>query len=148
MPAQAEAIRDLREKAGYLLRRAFQRSLALFAEETRAFDITGPQYIILVALALRPGVDQNSLAETVDLDRWTTGDVLARLERRGLLAREVDRADRRCRKLFLTEAGEEMVREMEPTGVQVNHKLLAPLDAAEQREFLRLLRKLLGVREG
>ncbi len=147
MPAQAEAIRGLREKAGYLLRRAFQRSQALFAEESRAFDITAPQYIILVALALRPGVDQNSLAETVDLDRWTTGDVLARLERRGLLAREVDRADRRCRKLFLTEAGEELVRDMEASGVRVNHRLLAPLSPDEQHEFLRLLRKLMDVRE-
>ena len=148
MPAQAEAIRDLREKAGYLLRRAFQRSQALFTEDTRDLDITSPQYIILVALALRPGVDQNSLAETVDLDRWTTGDVLARLERRGLLAREVDRSDRRCRKLVLTPAGEELVQELEPTTMRVNDKLLAPLDNEEQREFLRLLRKLVGVREG
>jgi DNA-binding MarR family transcriptional regulator len=147
MPAQAEAIRDLREKAGYLLRRAFQRAQALFTEETRELDITSPQYIILVALALRPGVDQNSLAETVDLDRWTTGDVLARLERRGLLAREVDRSDRRCRKLFLTEAGDQLVQEMEPTTMRVNDKLLAPLSAAEQRELLRLLRKLVGERE-
>ncbi len=147
MPAQAEAIRDLREKAGYLLRRAFQRGQALFTEETRDLDITSPQYIILVALALRPGVDQNSLAETVDLDRWTTGDVLARLERRGLLAREIDISDRRCRKLVLTPAGEHLVQELEPTTVRVNDKLLAPLDATEQRELLRLLRKLVGVRE-
>ncbi len=147
MPAQAEAIRDLREKAGYLLRRAFQRSVALFTEATRDRDITSPQYVILVALALRPGVDQNSLAETVDLDRWTTGDVLARLERRGLVAREVDSADRRCRKLFLTVAGQELVEELEPSGVAVNHRLLAPLEPQEQRELLRLLRKLLGVRE-
>ncbi len=147
MPAQAQAIRDLRDKAGYLLRRAFQRSQALFTEETRDLDITSPQYILLVALALRPGVDQNSLAETVDLDRWTTGDILARLERRGLLAREVDRSDRRCRRLVLTEAGHAVVRQMEPSGISVNQKLLAPLDAEEQREFLRLLRKLVGVRE-
>ena len=148
MQPQAEAIRDLREKAGYLLRRAFQRSVALFTEEARDQDITSPQYIILVALALRPGVDQNSLAETVDLDRWTTGDVLARLERRGLLAREVDLADRRCRKLYLTAAGQALVQGMEPTGVKVNQRLLAPLTAQEQGEFLRLLRKLVGVQEG
>ena len=147
MPAQAQAIRDLRVKAGYLLRRAFQRSQSLFTEETRDLDITSPQYILLVALALRPGVDQNGLAETVDLDRWTTGDVLARLERRGLLAREVDRSDRRCRKLVLTPAGEQLVQELEPTTMRVNDKLLAPLDNEEQREFLRLLRKLVGVRD-
>ncbi len=52
MPLQTEAIRDLRDKAGYLLRRAFQRSLALFTEEARDFDVTSPQYIILVALAV------------------------------------------------------------------------------------------------
>jgi DNA-binding MarR family transcriptional regulator len=148
LQAKAEAVRDLREKAGYLLRRAFQRSLALFAEETREQDITSPQYIILVALALHPGTDQNGLAEAVDLDRWTTGDVLSRLERRGLVERRVDSTDRRCRTLFLTPAGRALVREMEPTGTRVHERILAPLDAGEQREFLRLLRKLLGVVEG
>ncbi len=144
MPAQAEAVRELREKAGYLLRRAFQRSVAIFTEETREQDITSPQYIILVALALRPGTDQASLAEAVDLDRWTTSDVLTRLVRRGLVVRDVDRSDRRCRKLVLTEAGETLVREMEPCGQRVNQRLLAPLEAEEQRELLRLLRKVLG----
>jgi DNA-binding MarR family transcriptional regulator len=146
--AKVEAIRDLREKAGYLLRRAFQRSVALFAEEAREQDITSPQYIILVALALDPGIDQNSLAEAVDLDRWTTGDVLSRLERRGLVTRKVDSTDRRCRTLFLTPVGHRLVQEMEPTGMRVHERILAPLDAAEQREFLRLLRKLLGMAEG
>ena len=144
MPAQAEAVRELREKAGYLLRRAFQRSVAIFTEESREQDITSPQYIILVALALRPGTDQASLAEAVDLDRWTTSDVLTRLVRRGLVVRDVDRSDRRCRKLVLTEAGETLVREMEPCGQRVNQRLLAPLEAEEQRELLRLLRKVLG----
>lgn len=75
MPAEA-AIRDLRDKAGTLFRRAFQRGVAIFAEETRDLDITSGQYVILVALALRPGTDQNSLAEAVDLDHCTTGGVL------------------------------------------------------------------------
>ncbi len=92
-------------------------------------------------------MDQNSLAETVDLDRWTTGDVLVRLERRGLLAREVDRSDRRCRKLHLTPAGQALVEEMEPAGSRAHNRLLTPLSTAEQAELLRLLRKLLGVQE-
>ena len=147
MPAASTAIRELRDKAGFLLRRAFQRSSAIFAEETRELDITGPQYIILVALALRPGMDQNRLAETVDLDRWTTGDVVTRLERRGLLGRAVDSADRRCRRLSLTAEGEALVRALEASGERAHERALQPLDAAEQRELLRLLRKLLGVQE-
>jgi DNA-binding MarR family transcriptional regulator len=56
----------------------------------------------------------------------------------------VDRSDRRCRKLVLTEAGEALVRAMEPCGQRVHQRLLAPLEAEEQRELLRLLRKVLG----
>jgi MarR family transcriptional regulator, lower aerobic nicotinate degradation pathway regulator len=135
----------MRDKAGHLLRRAAQRNLLLFAEAAREFDITHPQYIILLGLALHPGVDQNGLAEAVDLDRWTTGDVVSRLERRGLLTREVDSADRRVRRLHLTPAGAALVQAMEGAGAQVHERLLAPLDAAERGELMRLLRKLLGV---
>ncbi|MFT8243226.1 MarR family winged helix-turn-helix transcriptional regulator [Roseomonas sp. BN140053] len=140
-----ELIHPLSDKPGHLMRRAMQRSSAAYSEEAREFGITGPQHVILVALAHNPGVDQNTLAELVDLDRWTTGDIVARLERAGLVVREVNPRDRRGRLLFLPPAGRRLVRDMAPAVVRTQQRFLAPLSAEEQRQFLHLLRKLVGL---
>ena len=142
-PAEGmEEVLLLRDKPGHLVRRVQQRSVDIFAEESRAFGVTGPQHVIMVALAHNPGVDQNTVAELVDLDRSTTGDVLARLERRGLIERHVNPQDRRGRVLLLSAAGKRMVRDMAPCVARTQARFLAPLSERERQQFLRLLRKM------
>ncbi|WP_424135517.1 MarR family winged helix-turn-helix transcriptional regulator [Roseomonas chloroacetimidivorans] len=139
---RSEDVLLLRDKPGHLMRRVQQRSTSIFAEESREFGVTGPQHVIMVALAHHPGVDQNTVAELVDLDRSTTGDVLARLERRGLILRKVNEEDRRGRVLFLSASGQKMLQDMGPAVARTQERFLAPLSAAERKQFLNLLRKL------
>jgi len=138
-------IHPLRNKPGHLLRRAQQRAAAIYSREAREFGITGVQHVIMVALAHNPGVDQNALAELVDLDRWTTGDVVARLERAGLVVRPVNPNDRRGRLLFLSPEGRSLVEAMVPAVERTQEDILEPLTLTERRELLRLLRKMIGM---
>jgi DNA-binding MarR family transcriptional regulator len=142
-----EVRNPLAEKPGHLLRRAQQRAAAIYSEESQDFGITGAQHVIMVALAHNPGTDQNTLAELVDLDRWTTGDVVARLQRAGLVVRAVNPNDRRGRLVFLAPAGQAVVDRMGAAVERTQRRILAPLSKAEQREFLRLVRKLVGISE-
>ncbi|MFT8246956.1 MarR family winged helix-turn-helix transcriptional regulator [Roseomonas sp. BN140053] len=142
----AAGIHPLRDKPGHLVRCVQQRSATIFAEESREFGVTGPQHVIMVALAHNPGVDQNTVAALVDLDRSTTGDVVARLERRGLIWREVNAADRRGRQLFLSDSGRQMLQDMGPSVERTQDRFLAPLDPDERREFVRLLRKMAALK--
>ena len=92
-----ETYRVLARRPGFLIRRLHQIHLALFAEECGAFGVTPVQYSILTVAAAQPGLDQAALAIEVGVDRTTMADVLARLERRGLIrrsraAREIGRA--------------------------------------------------------
>jgi DNA-binding MarR family transcriptional regulator len=52
-----------------------------------------------------PGLDQNSLAERMALDRTSISALVFRLEQQGLIERAVNGDDRRARVLRLSRAG-------------------------------------------
>ena len=106
---------ELYRRPGFLIRRAQQIAVSLFLEETGALGITNTQYGILLVLKHRPGIDQISVAKLLGLDRSTTGMVLGKLEKAGLIGRCVGE-DRRKRNLALTPAGERMLARLGEPG--------------------------------
>ncbi len=129
---------DLYEQPGHLIRRAQQIAVAMFFDALGR-DVTPVQYAVLRMLQERPGIDQVTLAREVALDTSTTADIAARLEAKGWILREV--LQRRQRRLVLTAAGEAVLARLVPALADMNQGLLGRLDAAEQAEFMRLLRK-------
>jgi DNA-binding MarR family transcriptional regulator/NAD(P)-dependent dehydrogenase (short-subunit alcohol dehydrogenase family) len=136
---------ELRLKPGHLIWRAYQLTWLLFAEEAGTLDITPVQEALLLVLAKRPGIDQKTLADLVALDRSTAGNVIGRLEERGLITRVPNDSDRRARMLSLTPRGEAVSRKLRPIAQRAAERLLAPLDPIERPEFMRLLRKVTGL---
>ena len=77
----------------------------------------------------------------------TSGGVsqrLEKLERAGLITRQVDLADRRRVEVRLTQAGVDLVDSVVANVMEHETKLLTRLDPREQATLVRLLRKLLG----
>lgn len=128
----------LHAEPGHLIRRAHQLAVATF-HDTHGRQITPVQYALLRALQEEPGLDQVTLAQRVALDTSTTADIATRLEGKGWIVREL--LARRQRSLRLTPEGEAMLSDMLPRVAPMYQQLLAPLEPAEQAEFLRLLRK-------
>ena len=133
---------DLHTAPGHLVRRAHQRSVALFMEEAADFDVTPVQFAILHALLEQPGEDQVTLATRVAFDAATSGSVIGRLEARGWVRREPDTQDRRRKLLWITPEGEAAVLRMRPAAQRVQERLVAPLTPQEQAQLNALLTKL------
>mgnify|MGYP002137024372 CR=1 FL=1 len=133
---------DFHNTPGHLVRRAHQRTVALFMEETAGFDVTPVQFAILNELIDRPGEDQVTLAARVAFDAATSGSVIGRLEKRGWIRREPDTRDRRRKLLWITPEGEAAVLKMRPAAQRVQERLVAPLTPEEQRQLNALLTKL------
>jgi DNA-binding MarR family transcriptional regulator len=128
----------LHDEPGHLIRRAQQIAVSKF-HEVHGRHVTPIQYAILRTLHESAGIDQVTLAQLIALDTSTTADIAARLEAKGWILREV--MPRRQRRLSLTPAGEAVLLELKP-GVEVLYGgMMSSLDVAEQREFMRLLRK-------
>jgi len=132
------SLRDLYAKPGHLIRRAHQISWALFLAECADYNITPVQYAALVAIKERPGVDATRLSALIAFDRSTIGNVIERLEARGLLTRQAGAEDRRQKLLFLSDA-------VMPLVARVQERILAPLTEAEREIFVRLLDRLTEV---
>lgn len=135
---------DFRQAPAHLIRRAHQLSVAIFMEETAAFDVTPVQFALLNALIDTPGEDQVTLAGRVALDAATSGSVIGRLEARGWVHREVDTHDKRRKLLRVTPAGEAAVQAMHAAVVRVQERLMAPLPHEDQARFLSLLSSLVA----
>ena len=132
------------EAPGHLIRRAQQIATALFLEETAAFDVTPPQYAALVAISHYPGIDQRSLANAIAIDRSTIGDLVTRLEMRGLLARAPG-DDRRTKSLSITPAGSDLIERIAPHVAHAQERILYGLGQAERNAFLTMLSHLVEI---
>ena len=142
--AAKSPIEELHERPGFLIRRAQQIAVALFLEETGALGITNTQYGILLVLKNRPGIDQISVARLLGLDRSTTGMVLGKLEKAGLVGRHVEKHDRRRRNLALTPAGERMLEQLAEPARRAQARVLSAFTVEERTDFLRLLEKFVA----
>jgi DNA-binding MarR family transcriptional regulator len=129
---------DLYRTPGHLIRRCQQIAVAIFMEETAASNITPPQFAALIALAAHPGIDQRRLADAIAFDRSTIGDLVTRLEARGLLTRTVG-DDRRTKRLELTPAGTELLRTLERTVDRIQERILEPLAPDQREAFVEML---------
>ncbi|HXE50164.1 MAG TPA: MarR family transcriptional regulator [Ramlibacter sp.] len=138
---------DFEHAPGHLIRRAHQLAVAIFMEETGAFDVTPVQFAILYALIEDPGEDQVTLAAKVAFDAATFGSVIGRLEAKGWVRREADAGDRRRKLLWVTAEGEQAARQMKRAVVKAQARILRPLEASEREQLLSLLGKLVAGQE-
>lgn len=142
MSASSSPALVLGELPGHYIRRLQQIAVGVFMEETQAYGLTPVQFAALHAVDNLPGIDQSTLAAGIGFDTSTIGGVIDRLEARGWVERRVSPQDRRVRQLFVTAAGRQLLQEVQVLVVRTQERILAPLSAAEQSAFLRMLKTL------
>lgn len=130
----------LQEQVGFILRKANQRHLAIFA--THIGDLTPPQFAALAKLYEEGPSSQNQLGQLIAMDAATIKGVIDRLKARGLVALEPHGSDRRRLVVSLTGEGREKVEALLPEALDISEETLAPLTPRETATFLRLLTKL------
>ncbi|WP_157265305.1 MarR family winged helix-turn-helix transcriptional regulator [Azohydromonas aeria] len=136
------ALPALDDLPGHFIRRLQQIAVALFMDELKDWNLTPVQYAALNAAARMPDIEQGALARAIGFDTSTTGGVVDRLERQGLLLRKPSPSDRRVRLLGITEAGRALLDQVGPAIATVQERILAPLPIEERPLFLRMLRTL------
>jgi DNA-binding MarR family transcriptional regulator len=138
---------DMYKQPGHLIRRAHQFSTAVFMEEAKSVALTPVQFSALIVISDRPGVDAKRVSDLIFFDPSTIGNVLDRLEKRGLIVRKPGLEDRRTKRLFLTAAGAAVIQKIIRRIPEISKRILAPLSARERRLFVSLLSRLVGATE-
>ncbi len=131
---------QLDEQVGFVLRKATQRHLGIFADNIP--DFTPTQFAALAKLCELGQVSQNELGRKTAMDAATIKGVIDRLRKRDLVATTRDPNDQR--RLFVqpTKEGRETYLNFEQAAHNITRETLAPLDATEQQIFVKMLGKL------
>ncbi|MFI7038302.1 MarR family winged helix-turn-helix transcriptional regulator [Microbispora rosea] len=118
---------------------------ALMAAETpilREHGLSMWAYAVLLRLDERPMRTQAALAESIGADKTRIISVLDDLQRRGLIERSPDPADRRVRLLSITPEGRRL-RDAAQAGIRrMEERLLSRLSDDDKEAFVRVLRVL------
>jgi DNA-binding MarR family transcriptional regulator len=130
---------------GYLFRRMQQIAVSIFVEECRAFDLTPVQYAALVAIHTHPGIDATRLSAVIAFDRSTLGNVIERLQSKGLIERKPDAEDKRVKLLTITKQGASLLREVMPAVERAQTRMLQPLKPADRKTLMALLAQLVDL---
>ena len=103
---------------------------------------TRAQWIVLFRLRQQEGLSQVDLAEVLELQPISLVRLLDRLVEHGLLERRPDPRDRRANRLFLTEAGRQLVDDLDSLRDSIAADVLQGMPASTIETSLEALRDI------
>lgn len=141
-PEPVMGLAEVRRTPGYLMRRAHQLANAAYAVELGSEQITGVQFVALVAIKDEPDLSGVGIADRIGYDKMTTSRILRGLEKKGFIKRRPSETDRRETLIRCTQAGERIVPIVAAQLPVVEARVMEPLSRAESEQLLALLEKL------
>jgi DNA-binding MarR family transcriptional regulator len=100
------------------------------------------EFIVLAAIAERPGLSQSDLGRITGVDRSTFADTMAKMENRGWIVRTPSTSDGRAYSVLLGQAGGTMLSATAQHARAADAAILDLLPKTKARSFLNALTKL------
>jgi DNA-binding MarR family transcriptional regulator len=141
----ANLTQELEESAGYLLRQA---QLAVFTDFVRhqSGPVTTPgQFGLLLVIGKHPGRTQSELGDALGIRRTNLVPVLDQFETLGLVRRAPCLRDRRANRLYLTRAGEAILKRATAAHQKHESRITDLLGETGRRKLMELLNKLRAI---
>lgn len=133
---------DLRGLPSYLLTRISHRYMQAIRKELRGQKLNTSSARVIAALRVMPGLTVNELCSHTISEQPTMSHALDRLEKDGLIYRQVHENDSRIRKVFLTDRGREQADVVWPIILQMNEKMMQNIPAEDRDITMRTLAKI------
>lgn len=127
---------------GGLIGRVKVKLFDAMEKELAPYDISAPQYVILVGLA--NGIDSASaLCKGVSYDPGAMTRMIDRLERKGLVKRIRSPDDRRVVRLALTDEGKAVYPKLLSSAAQVMNRGLEGFSKSDVQQLEALLQRII-----
>ena len=131
-------------RLSYLLRQTQLANFQQLDAVVQAFGLTPSQYIVLsVVKEHREGVSSATMAKRLGITPQSSHEVIAGLERRGLVQRTEDVAGRRVLKITLTSAGIALGQKCDKAVELFEQRFFAALSRDDQTILRELLERLI-----
>jgi DNA-binding MarR family transcriptional regulator len=142
MPSDEDLGPLLSGRLAYLFKRAHNELAALHEELLAPTGINAGELSVLLLLDGREPESQQQAAQRLGIDRTTMVALIDALERKDLVARRPDLADRRRNVIELTDTGRKTLRRATHASDQAEQRLLTQLEDAERDQLRSLLRRV------
>ena len=129
-------------RPGFLARRLHQIHVAIFLDLFAEQNLTPIQWGIMTVVAGQPGLGFGEIAQAMGIDRSNAADVCMRLAEKGIVTLSSSLQDKRKRCAFLTKKGTSAMKRYGDIVNDSQQRLLDPLNTAERKIFLGLLRRI------
>ncbi|WP_250516109.1 MarR family winged helix-turn-helix transcriptional regulator [Caballeronia sp. INDeC2] len=133
---------EVSEQIGHLLRKAYQRHLAIFSQTIGDPQLTAVQFAVLSASMRMGPSSMSDLGKATAIDAATVRGIIERLKGRDLIELKTNPTDRRKTTVELTDAGRQLVEQTTPAAQRVSELTMSDLNEVERVAALMLLRKL------
>lgn len=130
----------LEDQIGFVLRKASQRHIAIFARHIG--ELTPPQFAALAKLHEVGDTSQNQLGTLIAMDAATIKGVIDRLKARDLVDLAKHEEDKRRLVVSLTGEGRALVTRLLPLAHRITEETSTPLTQREIVTLMRLLAKM------
>ena len=139
VPAVGEGKRGEDGHVGYLLRQAGAAHRLRMERALSGEGVTSAQFAVLTMLAAYPGISGADVARLCLLTPQTVSQIVANLERDGLVGREAHAVHGRILQIGLSEAGRVALARCRRTVMALEKELVAGLTPSEERAVRRWL---------
>lgn len=123
----------------FRLARFYNQSIRLSNQHLKKWDLTIAQFDLLVQIGAHQPISQQELAEKLLVTKGNMTQMLAKVEKAGLIERK---QEWRTKLISLTEKGEQLFEEIVPIQEQFQAAQFQALTKDEQKQLLTLLKKL------
>ena len=119
---------------GYLVHDVSRIRRTVMDQVMRPLGITRSQWSVLTTLSRggNDGMMQVDLARLLEVGKVTVGGLVDRLEATGHVERRSDPADRRIKRVFITEQGFEVLQHMIALSAKINDRILENVSREER----------------
>jgi len=129
------------ESVGRLTSCIYRYSLIHIGNELKPYNIGSGQFNFLMALYYKDGINQETLAQSLKLDKATTARAITKLIKEGYVTRQKDDLDLRAYKIFLTKKAKKMGPIIKKILSRWTKTLLSGFTEDERKLFLDFLKR-------
>ena len=138
-----DAVPVLPENIGFHLRIVQMRVFREFYRTFEGSGVTPGMHTVLAIIRDNPGIRQRTLAELLMVREPNMTRMIQGLQGADLIAREIDKTDRRAFHLVLTEKGRALMDGVQARMDSFEEKLLGGLDSKERKALRDYLARIL-----
>ncbi len=120
------------QRLGFLMHDVSRFRRIVFDDFMQPLGVTRAQWWVLAYLSRHDRMIQSDLADILDLGKAALGGLIDRLESAGFIERQLDKMDRRVKRIHLTATGNHMVEEMQQKCHAMSERILDGLNVDQR----------------